>query len=86
MLSLTLLSLHKIIERRVKVNEIRGRIFGGMILRAKRRSTRGQSCFIVNLSTTNPTWTGPESNPALRGEGSEILLNCTLCVRACVRV
>jgi len=41
------------------VNGIRGRSFGGMILKAKRRITRGQSCFTVNLSTTNPTWTGP---------------------------
>jgi hypothetical protein len=28
-------------------------------------STRGNS---ATLSTTNPTWTGPGSNPGLRGE------------------
>jgi hypothetical protein len=27
-----------------------------------------KSCPIATLSTTNPTWTDPESNPGLRGE------------------
>jgi hypothetical protein len=29
----------------------------------------------MSLSATNPTWTGAESNPALRGKGSEIWLS-----------
>jgi hypothetical protein len=31
-------------------------------------STRGETCPSVTLSTTNPTWTDPGSNPGLRGE------------------
>jgi hypothetical protein len=34
----------------------------------KNRSTRGKTCSNANLSTTNPTWTDPGSNPGLRGE------------------
>ena len=32
------------------------------------RSTRGKPFSSDTLSTTNPTWTGPGSNPGLRGE------------------
>jgi hypothetical protein len=32
------------------------------------QSTRGKPCPTANLSTTNSTWTGPGSNPGLRGE------------------
>jgi hypothetical protein len=39
-----------------------------MILTGKIRSTRGKTCPSATLSTTNPTWTDPESNPCLRGE------------------
>ena len=31
------------------------------------RSIRGKMCPSATLSTTNPTWTDPESNPGLRG-------------------
>jgi hypothetical protein len=31
------------------------------------RSTRGKTCPSAILSTTNPTWTDPGSNPDLRG-------------------
>ena len=34
----------------------------------KNRSTRRKTCPSVTLSTTNPTWTNPGSNPSLRGE------------------
>jgi hypothetical protein len=29
----------------------------------------GKTCSNATLSTTNPTWTDPGSNPGLRGEG-----------------
>jgi hypothetical protein len=32
------------------------------------RSTRGKICLSATLSTTNPTWTEPKSNPGLSGE------------------
>jgi hypothetical protein len=32
------------------------------------RSTRVKTCPSATLSTTNPTWTDPGSNPGLRGE------------------
>jgi hypothetical protein len=38
-----------------------------MKLRGQNRSTRGRN-LIATLSTTNPTWTDPGSNPGLRGE------------------
>jgi hypothetical protein len=31
-------------------------------------STRGKTCPSATLSTANPTWTDPGSNPGLRGE------------------
>jgi hypothetical protein len=31
------------------------------------RRTRGKTCPSATLSTTNPTWTDPGSNPDLRG-------------------
>jgi hypothetical protein len=34
------------------------------------RSTRVKTCPSATLSTTNPTWTDPGSNPGLRGESS----------------
>ena len=39
-----------------------------MELTGKNRSTRGKTCPSETLSTTNPTWTDPESKPGLRGE------------------
>jgi hypothetical protein len=32
------------------------------------RSPRGKTCPSVTLSTTNPTWTDPGSNPGPRGQ------------------
>jgi hypothetical protein len=37
-----------------------------MKLTGENRSTRGKTCPKVTLSTTNPTWTDPGSNPCLR--------------------
>jgi hypothetical protein len=39
-----------------------------MKLTGENRSTRRKTCHSANLSTANPAWTDPESNPALRGE------------------
>jgi hypothetical protein len=39
-----------------------------MKLTGENRSTRGKTCPSVTLSTINPTWTEPGSNPVLRGE------------------
>jgi hypothetical protein len=39
-----------------------------MKLTGKNPSTRGKTCPSAKLSTTNPTWTDPGSNPDLRGE------------------
>jgi hypothetical protein len=39
-----------------------------MKLAGENRSTRRKTCHIATLSTTNPTWTDPESNLVLRGE------------------
>jgi hypothetical protein len=39
-----------------------------MKLTGESRSTRGKTCLSATLSTTNPTWTDPGSNPGLRGE------------------
>jgi hypothetical protein len=41
-----------------------------MKLTGENRSTRGETCPSTTLSTTNPTWTDPGSNPGLRGERS----------------
>jgi hypothetical protein len=41
-----------------------------MKLTGKNRSTRGKPYPSATLSTTNPTWTDPGSNPSLRGERS----------------
>jgi hypothetical protein len=38
-----------------------------MKLTGGNRSTRGKTCPSATLSTTNPTWTNPGSNPGLRG-------------------
>jgi hypothetical protein len=38
-----------------------------MKLTGENRSTRGNTSPSVTLSTTNPTWTDPGSNPGLRG-------------------
>jgi hypothetical protein len=38
-----------------------------MKLTGENRSTRGKSYPSATLSTTNPTWTDPGSNPGLRG-------------------
>jgi hypothetical protein len=37
-----------------------------MKLTRENRSTRGKPCPSTTLSTTNPTWTDPRSNPGLR--------------------
>jgi hypothetical protein len=37
-----------------------------MKLTVENRSTRGKTCPSFTLSTTNPTWTDPGSNPGLR--------------------
>jgi hypothetical protein len=37
-----------------------------MKLTGKNRSTRGKTCPSATLSTTNPTWTDPGSNPGFR--------------------
>jgi hypothetical protein len=37
-----------------------------MKLTGENRSTRGKICSRATLSTTNPTWTDPGSNPGLR--------------------
>jgi hypothetical protein len=39
-----------------------------MTLTGENRSTRGKTCPCATLSTTNPIWTDPVSNPGLRGE------------------
>jgi hypothetical protein len=39
-----------------------------MKLTGKNRSTRVKTCPSATLSTTNPTWSDPGSNPGLRGE------------------
>jgi hypothetical protein len=38
-----------------------------MKLTAENRRTRGKTCPCATLSTTNPTWADPGSNPGLRG-------------------
>jgi hypothetical protein len=38
-----------------------------MKLTGENRRTRGKTCPGATLSTTNPTWTDPGSNPGLRG-------------------
>jgi hypothetical protein len=37
-----------------------------MKLTGENRSTRGKTCPSATLSTTNPTWTDPGSNPGVR--------------------
>jgi hypothetical protein len=39
-----------------------------MKLTEENRSTREKTCPSATLSTTNPTWIDPGSNPGLRGE------------------
>jgi hypothetical protein len=39
-----------------------------MKLTGENQSTRRKTCPSATLSTTNPTWTDPGSNPGLRGE------------------
>jgi hypothetical protein len=38
-----------------------------MKLTGENRKTRGKTCPSATLSTTNPIWTDPGSNPGLRG-------------------
>jgi hypothetical protein len=38
-----------------------------MKMTGENRSTRGKPCPSATMSTTNPTWTDPGSNPDLRG-------------------
>jgi hypothetical protein len=42
-----------------------------MILTGENRSTGGETCPSAILSTSNPTWTDPGSNPGLRVERPE---------------
>jgi hypothetical protein len=39
-----------------------------MNVTGENRSTRGRNCLSATLSSTNPIWTIPRSNPGLRGE------------------
>jgi hypothetical protein len=39
-----------------------------MKLTGENRSNQGKTCPSATVSTTNPTWTAPGSNPGLRGE------------------
>jgi hypothetical protein len=39
-----------------------------MKLTGENGRTRTKTCPSATLSTTNPTWTDPESNPGLHGE------------------
>ena len=39
-----------------------------MKLTGENRGTRRKTCLSATLSTTNPTWTDPGSNPGLRSE------------------
>jgi hypothetical protein len=39
-----------------------------MKLTGENRSIRGKTCLSATLSTINPIWTDPGSNPGLRGE------------------
>jgi hypothetical protein len=39
-----------------------------MKLIRENRNIRGKACPSATLSTTNPTWIDPRSNPGLRGE------------------
>jgi hypothetical protein len=39
-----------------------------MKLSGENRITRGKPCHSDTLSSTNPTWTDPGSNPGFRGE------------------
>ena len=39
-----------------------------MKLTRENRSNRGKTCPTATLSTTNPNWIEPGSNPGLRGE------------------
>jgi hypothetical protein len=41
--------------------------YGGMLLRGENQRT-GKTCRITTLSTTNPTWSDPDGNPALHSE------------------
>jgi hypothetical protein len=41
---------------------------GGMNLTGENGSTRRKTCPRATLSTTNPTWTNPGSNPGFRGD------------------
>jgi hypothetical protein len=41
-----------------------------MKLTGENRSVRGKTCPNATLSTKNPTWTEPESNPGFRGVNS----------------
>jgi hypothetical protein len=52
-----------------------------MKLTGENRSTRRKTCPSATLSTTNPTWTDPGSNPGLRGErlATNRLSNGTAC-------
>jgi hypothetical protein len=50
------------------LRRIWARSVAGLILTGENRSTRRKSFPSATLSTTHPTWDGPELNPALRSE------------------
>ena len=52
-----------------------------MKLTGENRSTRGKTCPSATLSTTNPTWTDPGSNPGPRG--GNLVLPGVKCSSAC---
>jgi hypothetical protein len=43
-----------------------------MKLKGENRSTRRKTCPSVSLSTSNPTWTDPGSNPGVHGETNRL--------------
>jgi hypothetical protein len=49
-----------------------------MKLTGQNRSTRGKTCPSATVSTINPTWTDPGSNPSLRGGRFADLLSMDL--------
>jgi hypothetical protein len=60
-----------------------------MKLTGKNRRTRGKACHRTTLSTTNPTWNDPRSNPGLRGgrpAANRLSHGTAICVCLCVCV
>jgi hypothetical protein len=59
-----------------------------MKLTGENRSTRRETCHSTTLSTTNPTWTDPGSNPGLRCErpATNRLSHGTVCILLCMKL